>query len=81
MVLWRFVNGDSIEADKTIICAGANSFKFLNFEQQILAKCYTLGHIKLTDDEAALLKGMPVVLNLDGGFVFEPDLNNEIKVL
>lgn len=72
-------NGNSIEADRTIICAGANSFKFLNFEQQLLAKCWTLGHIKLTDDEAALLKGMPVVLNLDGGFVFEPDLNNEIK--
>lgn len=75
----RTFSGKLIKADKTILCAGANSFKFLNFEQQLLAKCWTLGHIRLTNDEATLLKGMPVVLNLDGGFVFEPDANNEIK--
>lgn len=75
----RTLSGESIEADRTILCAGANSFKFLNFEQQLLAKCWTVGHIKLTEDEAALLKGMPVVLNLDRGFIFEPDVNNEIK--
>lgn len=80
MVLWRLVKGDSIEADSTILCSGENLFKFLNFEQQLLAKCSTLGHIELTEDGAALLKGMSVVSNLDGGFVFEPDAKNEIKV-
>ncbi|CUM67288.1 uncharacterized protein PRCAT00004981001 [Priceomyces carsonii] len=75
----RTSSGSSIEADRIVVCAGASSFKFLNYEHQLLAKCWTLGHIKLADDEAALLKGMPVVLNLDGGFVFEPDTNNEIK--
>lgn len=71
--------GTELRASKTILCAGANSFKFLNFENQLLAKCWTLAHIKLTDEEAAKLKDMPVILNLDGGFVFEPDQNNEIK--
>lgn len=75
----RTVSGRSIEAGTTILCAGANSFKFLDFKNQLLAKCWTLGHIKLTDEEAAEYRNMPVVLNLDGGFVFEPDCNNELK--
>lgn len=72
--------GSSYLSDKLIISAGASSINILNFHNQMLAKCWTFAHIKLTDDEAAKLKSMPVLLNYDLGFFFEPDSNNEIKI-
>lgn len=72
-------NGDEVKSEITVICAGANSCKLLDFGGQLLSKCWTVGHIQLTEEEAKALKGMPVVLNLDQGFIFEPDVNNELK--
>ncbi|ODQ45838.1 hypothetical protein PICMEDRAFT_17102 [Pichia membranifaciens NRRL Y-2026] len=71
--------GEIIDADITVICAGAQSCKLLDFGGQLLAKCWTVGHIRLTDEEASTLRGSPVVLNLDQGFIFEPDMNNDLK--
>lgn len=69
-----------VHAGKTIVCAGANSYKFLDFHNQLLAKCWTLGHVQLTQEEADKLRKMPVLLNINTGFIFEPDINNQIKV-
>lgn len=71
--------GQIIKADKTILCAGASSVGLLDFRGQLLAKCWTVGHIKLSDEEAARFRGLPVILNIDEGFLFEPDCNNEVK--
>jgi len=73
-------DGKIYESDKLIISAGASSIKVLDFKDQMLAKCWTFAHIKLTDEEAAKFKDMPVLLNCDLGFFFEPDSNNEIKI-
>lgn len=72
-------SGLEILADKIIISAGANSVKLLDFENQLLAKCWTVGHIKLTKEEIDELKGSPVILNIDKGFVFEPDAFGDLK--
>ncbi|CAH6719913.1 putative L-pipecolate oxidase [[Candida] jaroonii] len=74
-------NGESILADKIIISAGASSVKLLKFQNQLLAKCWTVAHIKLSKDEAKKFKNMPVVLNYEQGFFFEPDpIKNELKI-
>lgn len=75
----RTYSGLEILAAKTVICAGANSVKLLDFHRQLLAKCWTVGHIRLTDAEIGQLKGSPVVLNIDKGFVFEPDAFGDLK--
>lgn len=75
----RTYTGEIIDADVVVICAGANSDKLLDFGGQLLAKCWTVGHIRLTQEEADSLKGCPVVLNLDQGFFFEPDKDNDLK--
>lgn len=72
-------SGQIVKGDKIVICAGASSINLLDFENQLLAKCWTVGHIQLTEDEAKSLKGLPVVLNIDEGFFFEPDENNQLK--
>lgn len=73
-------SGQLIYATKTVLAAGASSVNLLEFEGQLLAKAWTVGHIKLSESEAKLLKDSPVVLNLDEGFFFEPDSNNELKI-
>lgn len=67
-------------AAKTVIASGASSIGILDFEDQMLAKCWTFAHIKLTSEESQKFKNMPVILNMDQGFFFEPDTNNEIKI-
>ncbi|QPG76696.1 hypothetical protein FOA43_004090 [Brettanomyces nanus] len=72
-------SGQTIFAERVVITAGANSYKFLDYKGQLLAKCWTVGHIKLKKEELEALKGCPVVLNLDKGFFFEPDEFGDLK--
>lgn len=66
-------------AARTVICAGANSGMLLDFQRQLLAKCCTVGHIRLTDNEIEHVKSFPFVLNIDKGFVFETDAFGDLK--
>lgn len=75
----RTLSGSIVKSEKVVITAGANSYKFVDFKGQLLAKCWTVGHIQLTEAEAKALKNIPVLLNLEHGFLFEPDANNDLK--
>lgn len=75
----RTFTGEIITSEVVVICAGANSGRLLDFGGQLLAKCWTVGHIRLSDEEVKSLRGCPVVLNLDQGFFFEPDGDNDLK--
>jgi sarcosine oxidase/L-pipecolate oxidase len=61
---------DGVEhrADRTILCAGANSDQFLDFEHQLRPTAWTLAHIKMTDEERNLWKELPVLFNVNSGF-------------
>lgn len=75
------ISGQEILGDKIVISAGASSVKIMDFENQLLAKCWTVGHIRLTEQEAASFKNMPVIDNMEKGFFFEPDhLKHELKI-
>lgn len=73
-------SGNKYSADKYVVCAGANAVTILDFKQQIQSKCFTLAHVKVTDEEAEKFKGLPVLFNVEKGFFFEADENNEIKI-
>lgn len=60
-------------ADKTILCAGANSASLLDMKGQLLPKAWTLAHIRLSEDEVKLYRGLPVLFNCERGFFMEPD--------
>lgn len=73
--------GEQLLAEKIVISAGASSVNIMDFEDQLLAKCWTVGHIKLTEEEAASFRDMPVIDCMEKGFFFEPDyLKNELKI-
>jgi sarcosine oxidase/L-pipecolate oxidase len=72
----RVASGDVLQADHYILSAGAASPQLLpELSKQLWSKCWTLGHIQLTDEEAAEWKGVPVIDHYELGFMFEPDLD------
>ncbi|KAJ4984076.1 sarcosine oxidase [Stagonosporopsis vannaccii] len=77
----RTVDGTSHIANQTILCAGANSDRLLDFKGQLRPTAWTLAHIPLSEQEAALYKGLPVLYGVDRGFFIEPDVEkHEMKL-
>ncbi|KFX98331.1 hypothetical protein O988_04399 [Pseudogymnoascus sp. VKM F-3808] len=73
-------NGLEHHADCTILSAGAMSDQIFDTEGQLLPKCWTLMHIKLTDAEVEIYRDNPVMYNTERGF-FIPDLESkELKI-
>lgn len=73
-------SGKVFKSEKYVLTAGANAVSVLNFNQQLEGKCFTLAHIKVSDEEASKFKDLPVIFNYEKGFFFEADENNEIKI-
>ncbi|KAL6246902.1 hypothetical protein RBB50_006209 [Rhinocladiella similis] len=73
-------DGTHWPADRIVLCTGAWSDALLDTEGQLEAKCWTLAHIQLSPDECAAFKDIPVVMNLEEGFFFEPSEDGQIKI-
>ncbi|KAG4258947.1 hypothetical protein FPRO03_13413 [Fusarium proliferatum] len=72
-------SGEVLHADHYILSTGAASPQLLpELSQQLWSKCWTLGHIQLTDEEAAEWKSVPVIDNYELGFMFEPDPDTKL---
>ncbi|KAI8221017.1 L-saccharopine oxidase [Colletotrichum sp. SAR 10_86] len=70
----QVASGDIVRGDRYILCTGAASPEVLpELSQELWTKCWTLGHVELTEEEVSQWKGIPVVDNFELGFTFEPD--------
>lgn len=77
----KTADGKDHRADRTILCAGASAIELLDFKDQLRPTAWTLAHIKMTPEEAALYKDLPVLFNVERGFFMEPDSDNhELKM-
>ncbi|KAF2651314.1 FAD dependent oxidoreductase [Lophiostoma macrostomum CBS 122681] len=74
------IDGSRYYADKVVLAAGAWSPILVDLEDQCCSKAWVYAHMKLSPEEVAQYKGVPVVYNGDYGFFFEPDENGVIKV-
>ncbi|KAF4987717.1 hypothetical protein FGRMN_10213 [Fusarium graminum] len=75
----RVASGEILQANHYILSTGAASPQLLpELSKQLWSKCWTLGHIQLTDEEAAEWKGVPVIYNFELGFMFEPDIDTKL---
>lgn len=69
----KTASGDDIEADQVILATGAWTNRLIPLEHATSASGQPLGFIQLTEEEAARLRGMPVLINYSTGmFVFPP---------
>ena len=70
----KTTNGQVHKATHTILCIGAHIGTLLpSITTQVTAKSWAVAHIQLSPNEAAGMKGCPVVNCRDLGFFFEPD--------
>lgn len=77
----KTADGSEHHADRIILSAGANADGLLDFKNQLRPTAWTLMHIKMTEQETALYKNLPVLYNLEQGFFMEPDEDNhELKI-
>lgn len=70
----RTANGSFYPAKLVIVAAGAWVPQLIpEIGSQVVAKSWSVAHVKLTEEEASALKGIPVTYARDLGFFFEPD--------
>ncbi|GKT44696.1 L-saccharopine oxidase [Colletotrichum spaethianum] len=63
-----------IPAKLVIVAVGAAAASLVpECSNQVVAKSWSVAHVKLTDDETSALRGIPVTYARDLGFYFEPD--------
>ncbi|UNI23901.1 hypothetical protein JDV02_009693 [Purpureocillium takamizusanense] len=77
----KTADGREHRADRTILAVGASAPQLVDFENQLRPTAWTLGHIKMTGQEAQLYKDLPVLFNVEKGFFMEPDEDrHELKI-
>ncbi|CAK39420.1 hypothetical protein ASPNIDRAFT_180802 [Aspergillus niger ATCC 1015] len=70
----RTGNGNTYPCKLAIVAIGAAASTLVpEAGGQVVAKSWSLGHVKLTDEETSMLRGIPVTYARDLGFYFEPD--------
>lgn len=71
--------GKLYKADLTILAVGAHITSLMpELGQFVSPQSWSVGHLKITPEEAKPLKGMPVFNCRDIGFCFEPDEDDNI---
>jgi sarcosine oxidase/L-pipecolate oxidase len=61
-------------AKVVVVTVGAAAHKIVpELGTEVSAKSWSVAHVRLTDDETAALRGIPVTYARDLGFFFEPD--------
>lgn len=74
-------NGEIVQADLTVVAAGAWSNKLVHLEGLMMSSAIEVAWIKLTDDEVSKWKNMSITTNLSTGFNLFPPHKGEMKCL
>lgn len=75
-------NGAFYPARLLVVAAGAWAAQLVpELGPQVVARCWSVAHVQLTDDEASALRGIPVTYARDLGFFFEPDPGTKLLKL
>jgi sarcosine oxidase/L-pipecolate oxidase len=70
----RTKEGQFHAAELVIVAVGAAAAKLVpEIGTQLVAKSWSVAHVRLTDEETSALRGIPVTYARDLGFYFEPD--------
>ncbi|KAF2098801.1 oxygen oxidoreductase [Rhizodiscina lignyota] len=71
---FQVASGRVHQARRTIVCVGAYAATLIpEMGSFVIAKCWSVAHVQLTERECDYLRGIPVLNVRDLGFFFEPD--------
>ncbi|KAF2152903.1 oxygen oxidoreductase [Myriangium duriaei CBS 260.36] len=74
VVAVQTADGKTHRADKTIVAAGSYGATLVpDLGKFVTARCWSVAHVQLSEDECNYLRGMPTTNVRDLGFFFEPD--------
>lgn len=76
----QLTNGETINADLTVLAAGAWTPSLVDLSQHCLATGQVIAYLQITPEEQAYLEKTPVVINFSRGTFVIPPLNNELKI-
>ncbi|KID96161.1 sarcosine oxidase, partial [Metarhizium majus ARSEF 297] len=75
-------NGAFYPGRLVVVAAGAWAAQLVpELGSQVVARCWSVAHVQLTDEEASALRGIPVTYARDLGFFFEPDPGTKLLKL
>ena len=70
----RTADGETHKAELVICALGAHGASLLpGLGKFVVARCWSVAHVQLSEDEADFLRGIPTTNVRDLGFFFEPD--------
>lgn len=70
----RTADGTIHPARLVVVACGAGAARLVpEAGKQVVAKSWSVAHVRLSDDETSALRGVPVTYARDLGFFFEPD--------
>jgi sarcosine oxidase / L-pipecolate oxidase len=72
-------DGTRWEGDRIVLSTGAWSDSLVDTEGQLEARCWTLAHVQLAEEECEQFSGIPILMNVEEGFFFEPNKEGRIK--
>lgn len=73
-------SGKVFTAEEYVLTCGGNAPKVWDFKGQLQSKCWTVAHIQMTKEEVPSFKDSPIIYNVERGFFFEPDENDQLKI-
>ncbi|KAK5045490.1 hypothetical protein LTR84_009108 [Exophiala bonariae] len=76
----ELMNGSHIQADLTILAAGAWSPSLVDMGPRAVATGQTLGYLALTEEEQSSVNNMPIYFNMSTGMFMFPAHTRELKL-
>ncbi|KIW23775.1 uncharacterized protein PV07_11952 [Cladophialophora immunda] len=76
----ELAGGEQIQADLTVLAAGAWSPSLIDLQGRCLATGQTMAYLDITPEEQAAMGNRPTIMNMSRGMFVIPPRGNELKI-
>ncbi|OAG35585.1 hypothetical protein AYO21_10261 [Fonsecaea monophora] len=76
----ELAGGEQIQADLTVLAAGAWSPSLIDLQGRCLATGQTMAYLDITPEEQAAMADRPTIMNMSRGMFVIPPRGNELKI-
>lgn len=76
----ELVGGEQIQADLTVVAAGAWSPSLIDLQRRCLATGQTMAYVEITEEEQKAMEDRPTIMNMSRGIFIIPPRGRELKI-